>query len=181
LLLPALATHGVVVQAVGKIYDLYAGQGIGPHVGSRNNAEGMAELARLFREAGDVPTLLLLNLVDFDMLWGHRNDAAGMARGLVEFDAWLADFLEELRPGDFLIMTADHGNDPTTPSTDHSREYVPLLVCSGDGPLGADLGTRETFADVAATVAEVFGLPVPAQGTSFLGALRPGRAGGGRR
>jgi phosphopentomutase len=181
LLLPALAGHGVAVQAVGKIYDLYAGQGIGPHVGSRNNAEGMAALARLFREAGDAPTLLLLNLVDFDMLWGHRNDAAGMARGLVEFDAWLAGFLEELRPGDLLIMTADHGNDPTTPSTDHSREYVPLLVCSGDGPLGADLGTRETFADVAATVAEAFGLPATAEGTSFLAALRPGRAGGGRR
>jgi phosphopentomutase len=181
LLLPALAAHGVAVKAVGKIYDLYAGQGIGTHVGSRNNAEGMATLARLCRETSEDPTLFLLNLVDFDMLWGHRNDAAGMARGLAEFDAWLSGFLGELRPADLLFLTADHGNDPTTPSTDHSREYVPILVCGGAGPLGTDLGTRETFADMGATVADVFGLPAPAQGTSFLPALQPGGVGGERK
>jgi phosphopentomutase len=108
------------------------------------------------------------------MLWGHRNDPAGMKRGLEEFDGWLAGFLQRLAPGDLLLLTADHGNDPTTPSTDHSREHVPLLaLLAGSGP-GRDLGTRRGFMDVAATLAEFFASERPAKGESFLAALRRG-------
>jgi phosphopentomutase len=111
-----------------------------------------------------------VNLVDFDMLYGHRNDAPGYARALEELDRALPRLLDRLRDGDALAITADHGCDPTTPSTDHSREYVPLLAWS-PGCSGGALGTRGTFADLGATVGEFFGAPVPA-GKSFLGALR---------
>ena len=163
---------------IGKIYDLYAGVGITEQHASRSNVEGMESLAGLYREGIGGATLYLLNLVDFDMLWGHRNDPAGMAQGLSGFDAWLDGFLRSMRTEDLLVITADHGNDPTTPSTDHSREYVPLLVCHGAGDLAVDLGTRETFADVAATLAEFFGVPGPPAGSSFLPAVRAAARGG---
>mgnify|MGYP001816208341 CR=1 FL=1 len=174
LLLPALQRNGVKVMSIGKIKDLYAGTGIDESFTSKSNAEGMARLAEIYAGLGDDPTLILLNLVDFDMLWGHRNDPAGMKEGLEIFDAWLGPFADGLRAGDLLLMTADHGNDPTTPSTDHSREEVPLLALLGRGPGGADLGTREGFMDVAATFADFFQAPAPRKGVSLLPAIRKG-------
>ncbi len=171
LLLPALAARGVGVTAVGKISDLFAGQGITSKVLAKGNAEGQAALGAAYAGAGDSPALFLLNLVDFDTLWGHRNDPAGMARELAAFDAWLAGFLPRLRRDDLLLLTADHGNDPTTPSTDHSREHVPLLALRGGRRGGAPLGTRATFADVGATLAEFFDAPSPPAGASFLASL----------
>jgi phosphopentomutase len=134
----------------------------------------MERLAGIYQPSSGEPTLILLNLVDFDMLWGHRNDPEGMKRGLVEFDRWLGPFAESLGPGDLLLMTADHGNDPTTPSTDHSREEVPLLALPGGSDGGADLGVREGFMDVAATLADYFGVPAPRKGTSLWPAIRKG-------
>jgi phosphopentomutase len=174
MVLPALQGHGVRVLSIGKIYDLYAGVGIDETFPSRSNPEGMEQLNRLTRTMGDGDTLLLLNLVDFDMLWGHRNDPEGMKRGLEEFDAWLGPYLAGLEEGTLLILTADHGNDPTTASTDHSREQVPLLAYLAGGPQGRDLGTRTGFMDVAATLADFFGCPPPRKGTSFLAGLRKG-------
>ena len=167
LLLPALQRHGVRVVSIGKIHDLYAGLGIDETHASKNNAEGMARLDEVYAAAGD-PALVLLNLVDFDMLWGHRNDPAGMRGGLETFDRWLGGFLTRLKMGDLLLMTADHGNDPTTASTDHSREMVPLLACVGGRSRGTDLGTLQGFMDVAATLADFFGAPPPRRGSSFL-------------
>ncbi|HOX26796.1 MAG TPA: phosphopentomutase [Candidatus Krumholzibacteria bacterium] len=179
LVLPALQIAGVHVRTIGKIYDLYAGQGIDTAVKSRDNADGMRLLEQEYRTLPD-PGFLMVNLVDFDMLWGHRNDCAGMAAGLRAFDAWLPRFLAALRAGDLCFITADHGNDPTTPSTDHSREEVPLLAWSSGSPGGADLGLRPTFADLGATVAEFFGAEPPAHGTSVLANLRAAPAKGRR-
>lgn len=170
LLLPVLQEAGVRVESIGKIYDLYAGVGIDRTHPSRNNAEGMAKLEEVYAAASD-RELILLNLVDFDMLWGHRNDPDGMRGGLEAFDRWLGGFLPRLRDGDLLLLTADHGNDPTTPSTDHSRETVPLLACLGGLEEGPDLGTQQGFMDVAATLADFFGAPAPRRGTSFLARL----------
>jgi len=178
LLLPRLAADGVAVSAIGKISDLYAHKGVTAKVVSKSNAEGMAALSALYADAGAGPSLVLLNLVDFDMLWGHRNDPVGMARDLEAFDRWLGGFLPRLRDGDLLLLTADHGNDPTTASSDHSREYVPLLATLGGSRGGADLGSRPTFGDLGATLAEYFGLPAPGLGNSFLAAIR---AAAGRR
>jgi phosphopentomutase len=174
MLLPALQAHGVRVLSIGKIYDLYAGVGIHETFPSLNNAEGMAQLARLLAKTGTRDTLLMVNLVDFDMLWGHRNDPQGMKNGLEEFDRWLGPFLKDLSVGTLLLMTADHGNDPTTPSTDHSREHVPLLAYLAGQPGGRDLGTRIGFMDVAATFADFFGSPPPRKGSSFLPEIRKG-------
>jgi phosphopentomutase len=170
LLLPALQRAGVCVESIGKIYDLYAGVGIDRTHASKNNAEGMARLDEVYAAARD-ETLILLNLVDFDMLWGHRNDPQGMRGGLEEFDRWLGGFLTRLRAGDLLLLTADHGNDPTTPTTDHSREMVPILACLGGVARGVDLGTLEGFMDVAATFADFFGASRPRRGESFLARL----------
>lgn len=174
LLLPMLQAHGVNVMSIGKIYDLYAGVGIDKTFPSRNNSEGMAQLDRLMAEGEDRDTLLLLNLVDFDMLWGHRNDPEGMKKGLEEFDVWLGPFLEKLPAGDLLLLTADHGNDPTTPSTDHSREHVPILAHLAGSTGGVDLGVRIGFMDVAATFADYFGSTPPRKGSSFLSDIRKG-------
>ncbi|PJA75684.1 phosphopentomutase [bacterium CG_4_9_14_3_um_filter_65_15] len=167
LLLPVLQEKGIPVRSIGKIRDLYAGQGITDSHPSRNNAEGMAMLDNLMADPAGQQELILLNLVDFDMLWGHRNDPAGMQRGLEEFDVWLGGFLDRFADDDLLVMTADHGNDPTTPSTDHSREQVPLLVLAPAHGPGGDLGVRMGFMDVAATFADFLGAPAPRKGTSF--------------
>jgi phosphopentomutase len=116
--------------------------------------------------------LVFANLVDFDTVYGHRNNIDGYAQNLERFDARLSELLPGLRPDDVLILTADHGNDPTTPSTDHSREYVPLLVCGARVRAGVDLGTRPTFADLGQTLADVFGVGPLAHGTSFLDQIR---------
>ncbi|HTN54078.1 MAG TPA: phosphopentomutase [Anaeromyxobacter sp.] len=162
-----LVAAGVPVVGVGKIPDVFDHQGITEEVHTEGNADGLARTEALLDrvERG----LVFVNLVDFDMLYGHRNDAPGYARALEALDRALPRLLGKLRPGDLLALTADHGCDPTTPSTDHSREYVPLLV-QGPGRGAGSLGTRPSFADLGATVAECFGLRARV-GTSFLAAV----------
>jgi phosphopentomutase len=128
--------------------------------------DGMNQVERALAERSG--GLIFANLVDFDTVYGHRNNVEGYALNLERFDARLSELLPGLRPDDLLVLTADHGNDPTTPSTDHSREYVPLLVCGARVRAGVDLGTRSTFADLGQTLAEVFGVGPLAHGTSFL-------------
>ena len=168
MLLDQLAERGVTVASVGKIYDIFLGRGIGPHAQAKSNAEGMAKTLEMMDavEAG----LIFTNLVDFDMLYGHRNDVEGYARALEEADAWIARLLAKLRPGDLAIFTADHGCDPTTPSTDHSREYVPVLAFGPGARRGVNLGTRASLADMGQTIAENFGARL-ANGESFLDAV----------
>ena len=168
--LSALAASAVPVVAVGKIADIFDRVGVSEEIHTEGNADGLRRTEEILgrMERG----LLFVNLVDFDMLYGHRNDAAGYARALAEFDRALPSIEARLRPGDVLAVTADHGCDPTTPSTDHSREYVPLLV-RVPGRRGRPLGTRRTFADLGATVASYFGL-APQAGESFLPALEAG-------
>ncbi len=166
--LEALVGAGVPVVGVGKIPDIFDRKGITEEVHTEGNADGLAKTEALLDRVDR--GLLFVNLVDFDMLYGHRNDPAGYARALEEMDRALPRLLGKLGPGDLAVLTADHGCDPTTPSTDHSREYVPLLV-HAPGKGGGDLGTRGSFADLGATVAEFFGVRA-AVGTSFLAALR---------
>ncbi|NLJ76047.1 MAG: phosphopentomutase [Peptococcaceae bacterium] len=155
-LLDLLVDKGIPVTAVGKIKDVFAGQGITHAVSAKGNDQGMDKSLQLIRS--DTSGLIFTNLVDFDMLYGHRNNPRGYGEALEEFDCWLPQLLEALKEDDVLIITADHGCDPTTPSTDHSREYVPLLIYGKRILGGVNLGVRETFADIAATVAEAFGL-----------------------
>jgi phosphopentomutase len=165
MLLDRLAECGTRVQAVGKIADIFLGRGIRDSATTKSNAEGMQrilDVARL-REPG----LVFANLVDFDMLYGHRNDPAGYADALEKVDGWLPRLLDVLAPDDLLILTADHGCDPTTASTDHDREYVPVLAYSPSGKSGVNLGFRETLADIGQTVANNFGTAIAA-GRSFL-------------
>jgi phosphopentomutase len=154
------------VVAIGKIGDLFAGRGITRAIHTASDDEGVDHVLRQMDETTE--GLIFTNLVDFDTLFGHRNDVEGYARNLERFDVRLSELLLRLRPDDLLVVTADHGNDPTTPSTDHSREYVPLLVTGAHVCGGADLGTRQTFADLGQTLAEVFGVGRLAHGTSFL-------------
>jgi len=168
-LLDRLAAASLPVVAIGKISDLFAGRGVTRSVHTSTDAEVMdAVLASADTVSGG---LIFANLVDFDAQYGHRNDVAGYAANLERFDARLAELLPALSPGDLLVITADHGNDPTTPSTDHSREHVPLLVYGHGARAGAALGTRATFADLGQTLAEVFSVPALAAGASFLGEL----------
>jgi phosphopentomutase len=162
--LNVLKDHGYAVEGVGKIADIFADSGITRSTPTASNAEGMQAIESRWEDVGN--GLVLANLVDFDMHYGHRRDVAGYARALVEFDAWLATFLPRVLPEDLLIITADHGNDPTWRGTDHTREEVPLLVLHG-GSTEA-LGTRATFADVAASLAVFFGVEAWPVGTSFL-------------
>jgi phosphopentomutase len=164
-LLDRVKAASLPVVAIGKIEDLFAGRGVTHAIHTASDDEGMDQVERQMQslDRGFVFT----NLVDFDSQYGHRNDVEGYARNLERFDARLAGVLPRLRETDLLLVTADHGNDPTTASTDHAREYVPLLV-TGAHVRGADLGTRRTFADVGQTLAELFGVgPLP-HGTSFL-------------
>jgi phosphopentomutase len=170
-LLDELVDRGLKTVSIGKVDYLFAGRGFTDNVHTRSNAE---VIERIIEHTGKVLSgLVFANLVDFDMLWGHRNDVPGFRRGLEEFDSALPEITSGLREQDMLIITADHGTDPTTPSTDHSREYVPLLVYGKRLRSGIDLGTRETFADVGATIAEIFGVRVEA-GRSFLGEIQGG-------
>jgi phosphopentomutase len=144
---------------------LFAGRGIGRAVHTASDAEGMERLAEAMQ--GQEDGFIFVNLVDFDTVYGHRNDVAGYAANLERFDEALVRLLPKLRPSDLLVVTADHGNDPSTPSTDHSREFVPVLI-TGGVRRGADIGTRQTFADLGQTLAENFGVGPLAHGTSFL-------------
>jgi phosphopentomutase len=168
MLLDRLQECGCEVYSVGKIWDVFLGRGIGPHVKTADNAEGMARTMEALRSFDR--GLIFVNLVDFDQLFGHRNDVEGYARALEQADAWIPELRSALQPDDLLILTADHGNDPTTPSTDHSREYVPLLA-SGPRVRAVDLGTRATLSDIGQTVAENFQTRIE-KGTSFLAAIR---------
>ncbi|HUA20191.1 MAG TPA: phosphopentomutase [Bryobacteraceae bacterium] len=169
MLLDQLEAGKVEVASIGKIFDVFLGRGIGEHEKTRNNTDGMAKTLDMLAEieAG----LLFVNLVDFDQLYGHRNDVEGYAKALEEFDAWLPSLYGKLSDHDLLILTADHGCDPTTPSTDHSREYVPLLVYRPRKPQGVNLGLRSTLSDIGQTVAENFGVKIQ-YGESFLEAIQ---------
>ncbi len=174
-LLDRVKAAGLPVVAIGKIEDLFAGRGVTQAVHTASDDEGMDEVMRRMEDAGR--GLVFANLVDFDTRFGHRNDVAGYAANLERFDARLAALLPRLREDDLLVVTADHGNDPTTPSTDHSREHVPLLVAGARVRAGADLGTRPTFADLGQTLAELFGVGTLAHGTSFLAEVAAAPAG----
>ena len=164
-MLDAISEAGLDCLAVGKIHDIFAGQGDTEHVFNKSNADGMAHTDDY--AARDFHGLCFVNLVDFDMLYGHRRDIDGYARALTEFDRWLGAFLPKLGKEDILMITADHGCDPSyTATTDHTREYVPLLVL-GKAVKPVNLGTRGSFADIAATVTELLGVPFETTGVSF--------------
>ena len=165
-LLDRVKSAGFSVVAIGKIEDLFAGRGITSAFHTASDDEGMDVVERQMLDTDR--GVIFANLVDFDSQFGHRNDVGGYAGNLERFDARLATLLPRLQPGDLLMVTADHGNDPTTPGTDHSREYVPLLVTGIHVRAGADLGTRRTFADLGQTLADLFGVDRLAHGTSFL-------------
>ena len=170
MLLDVLAERGVNVLGIGKIHDIYNGRGVGNYVTTKSNADGMEKLRETMERQRD--GLIFANLVDFDMLYGHRKDVEGFARSLEEFDVLLGPLLARLAQTDLLLITADHGCDPDPrwPTTDHSREYVPILAHSPGGQQGRNLGVRATLADMGQTVAENFGGTIP-HGESFLGEL----------
>jgi phosphopentomutase len=164
-LLDYVKEAGLPVVAIGKIEDLFAGRGITTATHTASDDEGMDEVLEAM--ATTPRGFILANLVDSDTLYGHRNDVAGYAANLERVDARLGELLSQLAPNDLLVVTADHGNDPTTPSTDHSREYVPVFLAGRAVRAGVDLGTRQTFADLGQTLAEVFRVgPLP-HGSSF--------------
>lgn len=170
-MLDVLKESGMAVTTIGKVDDLFAGRGVTRAVHTKSNAEGIEAFIRAIAEESS-PGLVFANLVDFDMLWGHRNDVVGFAKGLRQFDDRLPEIIGKLRKKDVLIICADHGCDPTTPSTDHSREYVPLLVYSPVFVKSCDLGTRGSFADVSATILRNFELPTLGSGISFMEVLQ---------
>lgn len=169
-MLDKLKQTGHNVIGIGKIEDLFAGQGLTRSYHTKSNAEGVNKTIEVINESGS--GLIFINLVDFDMLWGHRNDYEGFAQGLQAFDRRLPEIVGFMNPDDLLIITADHGCDPTTESTDHSREYVPLLVYSKMLKHPRSLGIRETFADVAQTICQNFKLEPFPVGKGFLDELR---------
>ncbi|MCA1829827.1 MAG: phosphopentomutase [Myxococcales bacterium] len=166
--LDVLAGRGVKTIGVGKIPDIYDNHGIAQSIHTEGNADGLRKTEELLRDMRD--GFLFVNLVDTDMLYGHRRDPVGYARALREIDAALPGIARTLRDGDVLVLTADHGNDPTFPGSDHTREYVPLVAWSPSRSNGADLGVRDSFCDLGATVADYFGAPA-LRGKSFLGAV----------
>ena len=163
-LLDALSEAGLDVISVGKISDIFTGRGITKAIEAHNNEESASGTS--LAQASDFRGLCFANFVDFDMIYGHRNDARGYAEALSRFDIWLGGFIEKMKDTDILMITADHGCDPATPSTDHSREYVPLLVYGADiNPI--QLGTLDGFSSVAGAVADIFGVDFCEYGASF--------------
>lgn len=169
-MLDQLEEAGLDVLGVGKIYDIFAGRGVTDTVRTKNNEEGIDKLIEKINR--DFKGLCFVNLVDFDMIYGHRNDIDGYAKALTYFDNQLPRILDALRDEDILIITADHGCDPSTPSTDHSREYVPMVAYGKNIKGQNNLGTRDTFADIAATILEYFGIESQVAGRSFLKDIR---------
>jgi phosphopentomutase len=165
MLLDRLEDAGVFIHSIGKIFDVFLGRGIKESDKTKNNADGMAKTRDAMNETGQ--GLIFVNLVDFDQQYGHRNDIEGYGAALEQFDAWVPQLESALGEGDLAIFTADHGCDPTTPGTDHSREYVPLLVSGRKVRPGVNLGLRATLSDIGQTVAENFGTRIE-QGASFL-------------
>ncbi len=168
MLLDQLEARKIPVYSVGKILDIFLGRGIVEYEKSKTNADGMAKT--LGAMDAQATGLIFVNLVDFDMLYGHRNDVEGYARALEEADAWLPSLFAKLNDDDLVVLTADHGCDPTTPSTDHSREYVPLLTYGKKAKAGVNLGIRGSLSDIGQTVAENFGTSI-VEGESFLGQI----------
>lgn len=163
-ILTTLQQAGIKVMGVGKIYDIFAGVGVSETIKTKNNMDGVDQTIKFMQDtkAG----LIFANLVEYDSVYGHRNDPKGYAKALEDFDRRLPHIMEAMLPDEVLLITADHGCDPTTASTDHSREYVPLLVYGKTIKSGVNLGTRSSFSDVAATLADFFGVPFTV-GTSF--------------
>lgn len=155
-LLDLLQQHGIAVHAIGKISDIFCGRGIDKHISTTHNAEGMQATAEMFTHIKR--GLVFTNLIDFDMVYGHRRDCSGFAAALQQFDTWLGEFLPALEDTDLLLLTADHGCDPCMPGSDHTREYVPLLAYTPQVKQGRDLGIRTSFADIGATILQNFGL-----------------------
>ena len=165
-MLDAIRDAGLDSIAVGKISDIFAGSGVTEIIRTANNTEGIARTLELLRR--DFHGICFVNLVDFDMVYGHRNNAPGYAEALMEFDRALPEICAGLKKEDLLMITADHGCDPSTPSTDHSREYTPLVAWSPSVFPGTNLGTHSTFADIGATAVDFFGLENHTDGSSFL-------------
>ena len=168
-LLDVLEEKDIAAIGVGKIEDIFAGSGVSESVPAKSNADGMKQIEALVQR--DFRGLCFVNLVEFDMLYGHRNDAVGYTRALNAFDAWLEQMLPTLRDTDVLILTADHGCDPGYPGTDHSREYVPFLAYGKEIRQGVNLGTRASFADVGKTIADLLGVDTAIDGVSMVGEL----------
>ena len=169
-MLDCLKDAGLATISVGKIYDIFAGKSVSESNRTTSNTNGME--VTLDIQKRDFEGLCFVNLVDFDMKYGHRNDIAGYANAMTEFDVQLGQFLPNMRNDDLLIITADHGCDPSTPSTDHSREYVPMIVCGKHVKEGVNLGTRNTFADISATVLDYLGVDKKdTAGESFLASI----------
>jgi phosphopentomutase len=168
-LLDRLTGAGIPVASVGKVRDLFAGRGF---TSSRSTATDDEGVDAVLAAMGETEGLIFANLVDFDTVYGHRNDVTGYAANLERFDVRLPGILAAMRATDLLVVTGDHGNDPSTPSTDHSREYVPVLLGGAGVRPGADIGTRQTFADLGQTLASNFGVGPLAHGTSFLEEIR---------
>ncbi|TFI41548.1 phosphopentomutase [Diaphorobacter sp. DS2] len=165
-----MADGGLDVVAIGKISDIYDGEGVTEAIRTTSNMDGMDKLIETFDK--EFTGLSFVNLVDFDALFGHRRDPEGYGKALEEFDERLPEVFEKMQDGDLLIITADHGNDPVHHGTDHTREYVPLLVYSKDMEEGKELPVSETFADIGATIADNFNVKMPAYGKSFLNQLK---------
>ena len=164
-MLDVLKEAGYATRGVGKIYDIFAGKGISDTVRIQNNVDGMEKTLTIMDE--EFKGLCFVNLVDFDMVYGHRNDIDGYAKAATVFDAQLVQLVEKMKDSDILMITADHGCDPGFKGTDHSREYVPLLVYGKDIEAGVNLGTRSSFADIAATIQDIFGVEQKTAGVSF--------------
>ncbi|MCB0660606.1 MAG: phosphopentomutase [Saprospiraceae bacterium] len=164
-LLTSLADHGYAVHGVGKIYDIFAGHGITSYTKSSDNEMGMQKTL----DAMDTIDrgLIFTNLVDFDMLYGHRRDVVGYAKCLEAFDKWIPSVIQKMHINDILIITADHGNDPTHSGTDHTREYIPILIYHKPEGNGLNIGERKTFADIAKSISNYFGVPLDTKGTVF--------------
>ena len=166
-MMDALARKGLATIGVGKIYDIFAGRSISETLGvNKDNADGMAKTMRVAQR--DFTGLCFVNLVDFDMAYGHRRDIARYARAATEFDRWLGGFMAQMKDDDLLMITADHGCDPGAPGTDHTREYVPLLIYGAHVKAGVNLGTYPTFAMLGATVADIFDAPHTTKGEILL-------------
>ncbi len=153
------------VLAIGKIEDLFSGRGINRSIHTNGNTDGIEKTIDAIKNAQE--DLIFVNLVDFDMLYGHRNNIEGYARALEEFDSKLPEIMNSLKENDILILTADHGNDPSTPSTDHDREYIPILAYGKTLKPNVDIGIRETYSDISATILDMFEMPKLENGTSF--------------
>jgi phosphopentomutase len=167
-LLPALANEGLDVICIGKIASIYDSLGVTRDLTAKNNQQSIDQTISALKE--DSRGLIFANLVDFDMLYGHRRDTEGYARALEHFDASLPEIEAAMNDSDLLMITADHGNDPTYPGTDHTREFAPLIVFGKAAVAGVNLGTRDSLADIGRTIAENFGLTLSA-GDSFLDKL----------